>query len=435
MRLPIILPRLAEQKWDCHGCTDCCRKLVVHLTRRDRDEIDRQGWGGRIEGPAYIRLGRQHVLNHRPGGGCVFLSKAGRCRIHEEFGSSAKPLACQLFPFSLHRDGEALAASIRFDCPSACGNRGSPMPSHKGEISRIAGLLHESEPGVFGPVVGPPRLNDGRTLSPRELDHLVLHVERILARRSHSLVDRLLCLLSLIDTLDTARLADVREGRFEEFLKLLQSDQAGFTADSTLGSLPPPSARQQRLLRMAVFSHCEHITLAQAGASIFCAFRYRIGQLRKARLLARGIGRIPPLIEGRGSATFEALVEVPPHQDLTPGDRDELLIRYLRSRLLGGTAFGAGYYGWSVLDGLRSLLLTVPVMFWLARYLAFTDGRSAYSLPDWRQAAGLVDRHAGRARELGSTSARMRVRYLSRDQGLARLLLAEWRFFAPQAPA
>src|SRR5437016_2415053 len=89
------------QNWDCHGCTACCREYIVHVTDEERRRIEEQGWAKRPEFagvPLFKRLGgwRGRWALNQKGGGCVFLDEGGRCRIHEEFGSAAKPLACRI---------------------------------------------------------------------------------------------------------------------------------------------------------------------------------------------------------------------------------------------------------------------------------------------------------------------------------------------------
>lgn len=108
----------------------------------------------------------------------------------------------------------------------------------------------------------------------------------------------------------------------------------------------------------------------------------------------------------------------------TADDVGLLLTRYLRTRIIGRTAFGPGYHGWPVLDGLRALMLAVAVAGWLTRYVALCEGRMAYGCDDVARAIGIVDRNATRGPELRTRSARLRVQYLAQDQGILRLLCA-----------
>src|SRR5689334_20754995 len=89
--LPIV------EQWDCHGCTACCRETTIQLNVDDVVRLEAQQWQKRPEFQAMrimrrsVLLGGARVLAHKPDGSCVFLTEAGRCCIHEEFGIDAKP--------------------------------------------------------------------------------------------------------------------------------------------------------------------------------------------------------------------------------------------------------------------------------------------------------------------------------------------------------
>jgi hypothetical protein len=110
--------------------------------------------------------------------------------------------------------------------------------------------------------------------------------------------------------------------------------------------------------------------------------------------------------------------------DDASGAADDLLRRYFAARLGGGSVFGSGYYGWSVVNGLRALVLSVVAVGWLARYVACGAKRTALSFEDVAYALGVVDRAATRVPALGTMTERARVSYLFRDDGAAGLLEA-----------
>src|SRR5688572_28113752 len=106
MELPVIRT-VAEEHWDCQSCGICCRGSIILLSESDLQKIREQQWD---DDPDYRgkkllvrdpRAGSGQRLNQRPDGSCVFLTEAGRCRIHEKFGSEAKPLVCRVFPRQL----------------------------------------------------------------------------------------------------------------------------------------------------------------------------------------------------------------------------------------------------------------------------------------------------------------------------------------------
>ncbi|MEK6644113.1 MAG: YkgJ family cysteine cluster protein [Planctomycetota bacterium] len=404
----LFLADVPGQRFDCRGCTNCCRDLVVHLTRLDREKIDRQNWARRIEGPAYVTLGRETVLNHRADGGCVFLTADGKCRIHAEHGAEAKPLACQLYPFTLEPGGGGVRVGIRFDCPTVARSEGTPLSSHRPALNALARSMGEQMPGQFATSSSTVALTASRPLSEQELDALVKRLDRVVVAEQVPLDARLASMCNLVETLRQARLDDVRDQRFTELLDLLMEESSSMVTD-----LPPADARQRKLLRQNVFAHMEHITLTQARASFISSLRYRWGQFQRSRLIA--------------NATDVAAARV---DDVKPPLGDEaaesqrLLTRYLRARIACRSAFGSAYYGRPVLDGLCALLLAVATIGWLARYHAAKDGRDKFCFDDLMRAVGVVDRTAGRARELGAKSAQLRVTYLRNEDGLLRLLRA-----------
>jgi hypothetical protein len=96
----------------------------------------------------------------------------------------------------------------------------------------------------------------------------------------------------------------------------------------------------------------------------------------------------------------------------------------MRATILGGRAWGSGYYGWSVPAGIQALALNVACACWLARAHAAAFRRTEPALEDLRAAIGRVDRACGRAPWLGSRAEAMRMRFLRVDDGLRRVAAA-----------
>ncbi len=420
MKLPVVMPELKSQRFTCHSCTNCCRELVVHLTSVDVKKIDEQNWAGRIGVAPYIRLGRECVLNHKPTGGCVFLMDDQRCRIHADYGMAAKPLACQLYPFTLHREGDELRAAVRLDCPSAAANKGEPIAQQRHDVRRLATELEDAGGDLF-PNVEAVELRRGCRVAPKQLDTIVDRLDAWLRDANRPFDDRLLGLCALCDTLDAARLDAVNEEQLGELVLLLirELDQQ----EPAPVDLPALTHRHLGLLRMTVFAHCESVTLADMRAPLLSRWRYRIGQLIRGRRMIRGVGDVPPLVPGVPIISFDRVEEVRRDPSLSLKDCDELLTRYLRMRLLSHSAFGDGYYGWPVVDGLRALILSIAAARWLTRFFARAAGRDAWQIADLQRAIGVIDRAAGRAKELGRASGALRIRFFAQNQGLARLIL------------
>src|SRR5690349_966384 len=98
---------LEGERFSCQSCTQCCRDWHVELLANEVRDIPALAWPEgdelREKGAGVLKaFAGKTVLAHRANGACIFLNEAnGRCRIHEQFGESAKPLGCRLFPFHI----------------------------------------------------------------------------------------------------------------------------------------------------------------------------------------------------------------------------------------------------------------------------------------------------------------------------------------------
>ncbi|HWL94235.1 MAG TPA: YkgJ family cysteine cluster protein [Phycisphaerae bacterium] len=429
MQLPILWPEIPGQKFECRACTRCCRELVVHLTRADREKIDRQKWGGRLDSEPYVRLGNAYILNQKSvtvgsTGGCVFLMEDGRCRIHAEYGRTEKPLACQLYPFTVEEGAAGAHVGLRYDCPTTAASAGLPLATHRQDIKRIAAELHDA--GAIGKTKAHESIEVARgvRIASVEVDRFVEHVERWL-RSDHPLQHRLIGLERLAHTLSEAKLQRLDADTAAELVVMLAGGIEELGNDDSVAAPRDPSAREMRLFRQAVFSHCEHATFQQMFHPLFATVRHRWSQLVRARRMSRGAGSTPMLTGIAGRADFEAVDRIAPAGP-EPGQIDagveSLVTRYLLARIESRTVFGGGYYGWSIADGMSALLLAVACAGWLARLHAAVEHREMFNRVDAERAIAIVDRASGRAPELGARSARFRVRYLGGASAISALL-------------
>ena len=384
-----------------------------HLTDTERERIDQADWAKKLGVAPYVRVGRGWGLNKGADGACVFLDADNRCRIHAECGESAKPLACRIFPFSVRSTSRGWQASLRFDCPSVVASNGQPVEQHRAGLAQLVSSLDHG--GADDSV----NLQRGIRATPEELEIVTRRVARWMRNQEMSLFVRLVGLSRVAGLLGEARLVKVRGTRFAELLDLLFAAQSSESASSITG----PTAKQRGMLRQLAFAHAEHVTIEEMRSGVTGRFAKRLRQLRSARAFLRGDGAVPPLHGFPSGVHFDAL-ELVEGLDDASGAADDLLRRYFAARLGGGSVFGSGYYGWSVVNGLRALVLSVVAVGWLARYVACGAKRTALSFEDVAYALGVVDRAATRVPALGTMTERARVSYLFRDDGAAGLLEA-----------
>lgn len=414
--LGVLMPPIPAQRWSCRGCARCCYDLVGHLTDAERRRIDDHGWAARLGAAPYVRLGRAWVLNKHDDGACVFLDRDTRhCRIHDELGYDAKPLACRVYPFTLRDTPDGWRAALRFDCPSVADSHGEPIPSFGRalrEMALEAGRRPEPPPDL-------PLLADRLRATEHETDLVINRFVAWMLDRRRDLAARLAGAAGVAALLVQADFEHVRGARLAELLDML------FTAAEPSVAELPPTPRQDALLRQWAFVHAERIPLARLRAGPLARLAHRVDQWRRSSAFRRGRGQVPsPYIST--SVSFEDVARVRPAADPAGLRRiDDLLVRFVAARLSARMAFGPDYFNWPVMPGIAALFGSLAVVGWLARLRAAAAGRIELTFDDCFEGLRAVDQSAGRAPLLGSPADRLRVEYLARDNGLARLL-ARW---------
>jgi len=412
--LPILVLPVREQRYSCHGCGNCCRDFTVQLRPADLEKLRAQDWEAKLGMPVTTEFRGVTYLRQRDDGACVFLMDDGLCRIHKEHGFAEKPVACQLFPFVLVPDDRRTHIGISFACQSVRENKGAELRSHLEEVHRMSQGVPETRLAT-----APPDLADAMRAKDGEVDALAQLLDRHLARGDLTMRDRFDGLAWVAASLGRAKLAEVRAKRFTELVQVLVTALPDELEHLPLeGALP----KQMRLLRQAVYARLEDVQVNQAKAK--GRLRTVLAQLLASRAFTRGKGRAPAVARGLLEDTeFAAISRVPALSESPDRDAiDQLLSRYARATILGNRAWGAGYYGWTVVRGVQALVLNIACIAWLARALAAKRGREHATLDDVRDALGRIDRHSGRAPWLGSVTERLRLEYFRLDDGLRRIM-------------
>jgi len=174
-----------EQRFTCRQCGRCCRRgWDIALTAgevaayrrakaerfyREREDAPE----GAAEDPFEPIPGHPdyHRIRKRADGACGFLSPKNRCRIHEEMGSSSKPLTCRLFPFRFHPGETATLVTASFCCPTVVRNDGVRLGDQARDLAPLAKawLREHPEPAgrtelVTGVPLGAPTMEALRTI-------------------------------------------------------------------------------------------------------------------------------------------------------------------------------------------------------------------------------------------------------------------------------
>ena len=408
--IPLTVLPLGAQRYSCHGCGDCCRDFTVQLREADLAKIAAQGWEREL-GEVTVEFRGQRYLKQRADGGCVFLLADGKCRIHAEHGLEAKPLACQMFPFTLAPDAREARVGISFACASVLGNQGASLASHGAEVRRMSRDV---------PELGPVRtlLDASTEATPDEAAMVAEAVDRWLRNAALPLAMRVDGLAWLGQQLSGARFATVRGPRLRELMDTLVD---ALPQELPLHPIDPPSGAQRATLRQAAFFRLEDPKIGELRR--VGRVRAVLGQYMRSRSFSKGRGVMPAMGDRWPSADFAAVERTAALGESAEfAAIEELFVRWMRATVLGGRAWGSGYYGWPVVDGIQAMALNVACAAWLARAHAAASGRAAPGLADVRAAIGRVDRTCGRAPWLGSRAESMRMGFLRIDDGLRRVL-------------
>jgi lysine-N-methylase len=410
-QLPVI------QNWSCHQCGNCCREYFVTVTEEERRRIEGQGWASRPEfqsQPLFASIGpfwrREHRLAHRPDGSCIFLDERGLCRIHGEFGEEAKPIVCQFYPYMLAPTDKELRVSVRFSCPSAVKNLGRPVRDQSAQVREYAKKL--IPPTAQAPK--PPALSAGQVVEWSRLLDVVDTLEKIVARAGTGLPERLIQAVSFTKLLEQARVSQMSKSDFRELLSILAHASEEVSTQGLAGERCPGWALT--LFRLIV-AQCARKDLSPHLRS---GLRGRWGLLQAALRFARGRGVVPQLQPLFGNVPFSAVEQ---SFGVIPEGAAEILERYYRIKLSGIQFFGGSFFHVPLIEGFYSLALTLPVILWIARWLAATAGRGTMTTDDVITALTVVDHQWGFAGTFGFAYSRWRVRILASHGQIERLIL------------
>jgi lysine-N-methylase len=407
------------QNWDCHVCGTCCQEYRVTVTEEEKQRIEAQGWDrdadlGGIE--PFVkhegRKGKLYRLNHRADDSCVFLSDQGRCRIHERFGYETKPLACRLFPFVLVPVADEWRVGLRFACPSAAGNKGRALSAHNTSLAEFAARLAERE-GLTkrpdGALTPPPPLERRPNVEWPEVLRLLHILLGFLRNRRDPIERRLRKCLALAEAMRPLRLDRLDGKQFRDLLDVLAGTVEQDTPAHTL-LVPPPSWVGRVLFRQAaaLYMRKDH------GPKRGLPGRGRVALFFAACRFTRGRGLVPRMHQHVPLVAFEDL-ETP--RGPLPVEAEEILERYYTLKVGSLQFCGAASFGLPFWEGFESLMLTLPIVLWLAR--AFSDRPRPQAIIE---ALTIVDDHVGFNPVLATRRQRLSFRILARRGELARLM-------------
>lgn len=282
----------AAQRFTCQQCGLCCRGAWVVVTPAEVERYRAVGaarWyvdaGAGPEVDPFEPVGHGHFrIRKRADGACGFLSPDNRCRIHEELGGAAKPLACRVFPFRFHEAEGRPLVTTSAACPTIVRNAGQPLATQAREIAALRAewlRAFPEPPGTLAFARGRP-LEAETLLAIREW--LMAMLDRPDATDAGGLASAAERMARWIEDLSRYRVARLKPQAFAEYVALTGRHAA--TAAAPVAPAPP-SAVARMLARGFLF------TVVAVGDQAASAVGGIARQLRRARQLAHLHGLAP----------------------------------------------------------------------------------------------------------------------------------------------
>lgn len=174
----------------CSGCGNCCLSWPVPVTDDDVTRISRLTNGEAVFKQLPARrderiFGYTHSLQKRSDGRCAFLTDDNRCRLHVEFGASAKPAMCRLFPYSFTPTPSGIYTSVSFASSAVLFNAGPPLTEQKDLLEEQWQLFQGLMPD-YAPDWSSIQLIDGTSMSWAKFLELDAQLTALFADRANT---------------------------------------------------------------------------------------------------------------------------------------------------------------------------------------------------------------------------------------------------------
>jgi len=341
--------------YECTGCGKCCSGWAVPMTQDDYERISAWDWDSlndKFKGRKLFRQLKDYERADSPydyaivkgeDGHCPFLVD-NLCFIHSQYGSTAKPAICQLFPYCFNETPSGVYATVSFYSVGAVYNSGKPLAEQREYLESKWDEFTALNPDHH-PNWSELKLTVG---APMTWDDYLRYEEGLLA----ILNDREL-------TMDERMLKGSTH-----LVSLLPGG-----APAVSGEAPPLKKLDKHLL-VALHKIYFPVKPLGRGEGDFNAGRFLY------QVAFQGV-RVP--FPGK-NFKIEELHDFPwPEGD---PDIDDLLYRYFFSRIFGKLYFGAGFGQLSLITGFHHLALVYALVKLQAKATAMGRGAPCVSMLD-----------------------------------------------------
>lgn len=390
--------RLEIPPWQNHACLACgacCRRgFEIWVPEPEKARLEETDWAAHdpaLAGrPLFRRTPRGYRIDLDATGACRYLAPDNLCRMHGVLGFEKKPLTCKQFPLVFGSAPGVRYVGVLFSCPSICRNEGKPLARQK---SLARDLLAERVRFFGEPNTAPTRLFDaGRTMpvqTLRALEEALVALIGVEESAPPPLVQGMFRAAAMLEAVEGMTSVEWERTDSVRAMRDLRMEAAGTAFEpGGQGRLP---ARERMLFRQVCGLTARSGEAALLSGNPFRRFGARV---RRVWVTTR-------YLLGTGFPAQRGMV-----LDGDPRTED-LLRRYVSTRIWTRTYLGAEFAGLRALEGLRVTLLTVPLALWHAREAARVAGHGEVTYGDICAGVVTVDLTFGHRPDLGGTTARV----------------------------
>lgn len=350
--------------YSCSGCGRCCNGVAVPMTQEDYERVSAIDWSKELPQFDWSRQFRMlsakendsstytHAIRPTDDGHCPFLINK-LCHIHATRGAHIKPLICGLFPYSFNDTPSGVYLTVSFRSNAVLSNMGTPLTEQIDTLKEkfaVYNTLYTARSVIWDAV----KLTVDKPISWEQYLDYEKGILEALTREDLSLKEK-------IFVASDSLFKDLNKPPLPE-------------------TIAPPKGLDKKFLAGLFALYFPNDAKYLNKDVVFNGISFALDLVLKA----------PKFKVVNRSFTFEELTNFPwPERSTTNSQEDserkeidELLTRFLYSRVFGKWYFGGGFAQLSVIAGFHHLALLMPLMRMHAAGLAIARGAAKVEMID-----------------------------------------------------
>lgn len=389
-------------RFSCTMCGKCCKNWSITFSEEEKVALEQTNWieifpdlaGRTLWEPVKGPRGREWRFKLQENNACPFLGPENECRIHGRFGPHAKPLTCQMFPYSFANTPEGVFVGLRFNCPGVLKGGGTPVAEDAKELVHMwKELLKQSAPPNYESRV---RVGGRGRLEWSDLLAIEGTFQRILGDTSLPFAKRVLVMLRVVETLEGAKMETLTGARLTQLLEMVVPD---FVNEEAARPIERP---RLGVSEWSLFHQYLGILYLREYISYFHKPR---GERLKIRFRAYGNGfrflvqrGVMPMTGYPAPVSLRAVWAQPGIPD--DAECSALLERFFVWKLFAKATFSRLFFNLPYTHGVCFLAMSYGAIVWYAKASALSRGASSVGLDDLKRAIEYVDVTLSGARRL-----------------------------------